>query len=74
MCGLPPDKSNRDALLDDGGIDQTALHLPQVRGDDVDMKLGKLEGRQEGDTPIIVAHGDGGLGDMELRLLEVRLQ
>ena len=56
MCPLPPDKSNGDALLDDGGINQTALHLPQVRGDDVDVKLGKLEGRKEGDTAIILGH------------------
>ena len=47
MCGLPPDKSNRDALLDDGGIDQTALHLPQVRGDDVDVELGELKDKTE---------------------------
>ena len=30
-------------MLDDGGVDQPALHLPQVRGDNVDVKLGKLK-------------------------------
>ena len=53
-------------MLDDGGVDQPALHLPQVRGDDVDVELGKLKCKTE------IMHCTN--GGAELGLLENALK
>jgi hypothetical protein len=38
-----PDESNRDAILDDGLLGQSAVRLPSRDGDEVKMKLGQLK-------------------------------
>ena len=40
-------------MLDDGGVDQPTLHLPQVRGDNVDVQLGELKDEHETEIKIM---------------------
>ena len=34
-------------MFDDGGLDKSALHLPQVRRDNIDVELGELKDETE---------------------------